>query len=307
MTKTPDISTKINLILQATGWSQRDFAGRLDVPPKTLNSWIVGSASPRPGNLELIEQAYLDLVGRSAISTTELDSVEARALSFSLDAATIFHHPTLYDTLRLYTVYSSNTLAGSSLNLENTSNLIHDASLSIEAPFSDLALARNHGLVIHHVLSLLYSQGHNFTWNSELICDLHFRLLYGIKDSAGKYRDSSNAFFSLSTNTNLPLVMQEFTNQINTPDQSPLLHLAKLYAQFSHLRPFHHYNRLLARVLVFTEALRYHIVPPLFLPEQKFVHDKYLAITRTHEDYSLLRLMIAEDILAMQDLIKNHE
>lgn len=48
----PQWATKVLLLLQFKGWSQRELANRMGVHPVRINQWLTGSNSPRLSVLE---------------------------------------------------------------------------------------------------------------------------------------------------------------------------------------------------------------------------------------------------------------
>ncbi len=91
-----DAIDKLKEILASSGWSQERLAYNLGVSFSTLNNWINGKAKPRLKAAKTIDNAYLDIVGRTKIDRKLLEVAKNLLSLFIAEsmvtASTVINH-----------------------------------------------------------------------------------------------------------------------------------------------------------------------------------------------------------------------
>ncbi len=96
----------------------------------------------------------------------------------------------------------------------------------------------------------------------------------------------------------VPQRIDDLMAYMNTPTDDVIERLAKTHAMFELIHPFGDGNGRVGRLIMFTQAMQYGIVPPLVLKERKRAYYKYLDHANKTEDYDLLAMFIAESVLS---------
>jgi Fic family protein len=304
------ISTKLKEILSDAKWTQEQLARRLDIPQKTLNFWLNDKSQPRQNSVEAIDNLYLDIVGREQVDGALLANTEAEALSKYITVKDIITNDDLLDKVTLYLTYHTNTIEGSTMTLSDVREVLEDDNKVLaNRPAKEQTEARNHRTALFYLLDELNAQGKNFKWTKDLILQTHLRLMNTIIGNAGMYRNHGvrimGSHTTLANYASIPQKIEGLIEAINKPTDNIMERLAWTHATFERIHPFSDGNGRTGRLIMFTQALQYGLVPPLIVKERKRAYYKYLEIAHLQDEYELLRLFIAESILFTDKLIKH--
>lgn len=305
-----ELLQKLKEILTNARWTQEQLARYLDVPQKTINLWLNNKSRPRATNEEKINEAYLDIVGRTDVDAAVLENIKNKARLKKITAVKILRNEHLLDKLTLHLTYHTNTIEGSTLTLTDVREVLEDDTkvLSNKTAREQIE-ARNHKAALYFLLGELQAKGVDFRWSKQLILETHLRLLNSLATDAGMYRNHSVRIMGtnvvLANYPKVPDLMDELIKTINTPAKDAIGQIARTHAIFEQIHPFSDGNGRTGRLIMFIQALQVGLVPPLVTKERKRAYYKYLEFAQTKEEYDLLTLFIAESILFADGLIMN--
>lgn len=302
-------ANKIREILKEAKWSQDDLAHRLDVAPKTLSFWITGKTEPRAKYLQEIQNLYFDIVGRTEVDEGYLASVKQKTLTTHLDLKELLNNEDLLKVTTLYLTYHTNTIEGSTMTIDDVATVLDDENAIINnKSYREQAEARNHRTAFLFLLEQLRIEGEDFRWTPGLILETHKRLMNSIMDDAGNYRNYGvrvlGSNIARANYMSVPQKIDDLIDYMNAPAEDVLEKLAKTHAIFELIHPFGDGNGRIGRLIMFTQAMQYGIVPPLILKERKRAYYRYLELADETGNYDLLTLLIAESILSTDKLLK---
>ena len=301
---------KLREIIQNSQWSQDELAHRLGVSPRALSFWLNEKSEPSKSNQLKIDEFYNEIVGRAEISRQQLNETESKALATHIELKELLENQDLLDTTTLYLTYHTNTIEGSTMTLDDVRTVLDDENVVIpDRTAREQMEARNHRAAFFYILERLKTEGKDFRWTAALIKDIHLRLMNGILESAGQYRNYGvrilGSHTPLANYLSVPDKIDQLVSYMNATQTKNLIEqLAVTHAKFEQIHPFGDGNGRTGRLIMFAQALHASIVPPLIVKERKHAYYKYLELAQTREDYSLLRLFLAESILFTNNLLK---
>jgi Fic family protein/DNA-binding XRE family transcriptional regulator len=303
------ISNKLKEILVCAQWTQEQLARKLDIPLKTINSWINNKNTPRTKNAGAINELYLDIVGRREVDVTLLVGVEKEALSKHITVKEIIANEELLNKLTLHLTYHTNAIEGGTMTLEDVKQILDDNNKVLANKTAREQIeARNHRTALFYLLDELNSKGKDFKWTSELILNAHLRLMNTIISNAGMYRNHSvrilGSYSPLANYMRVPEKIEALIETINKPTDHLMEHLAWAHATFEQIHPFSDGNGRTGRLIMFIQALQNEVVSPLVVKERKRAYYKYLETAQIQNKYELLQLFIAESIIFTDSLIR---
>lgn len=300
-----DIVSKLKRILANSGWSQERFAHELGVSFPTLNAWINGRANPRLKALKAIDEAYLDIVGRTGIDAEFLAAKKKQALAKKITAIDIVKNSALLDKLTLFLTYHTNTIEGSTLTFSEVKEVLDDDNkiLSNKTAREQIE-TRNHRAAMHYLLDELASKDTHFEWEEQIIFNIHLRLMNTLISNAGSYRNHGVRILGssavLANHASISKLMSNFIADLNAPAKDVIENIAHLHARFERIHPFSDGNGRTGRLIMFAQALQNGLMPPLVVKERKRAYYNYLETALDNCD--LLSLFIAESIIAASEI-----
>lgn len=300
---------QLKQILAATSWSQDDLAHQLDVAPKTLSFWLTGKSEPRDVSAAKIQSLYFDVVGRTEIDLQTLADLKAQAMSTHLDLRELLASEDLLKATTLYLTYHTNNIEGSTMTLDDVATVLDDENAVIaNKSYREQAEARNHRAAFLFLLEQQKKSGSNFRWSTPLILEVHQRLMNSLMDDAGHFRRYGvrvlGSHVARANCLSVPQKIDDLVAYMNSPTHDPIARLAKTHAIFELIHPFGDGNGRTGRLIMFTQAMQYGIVPPLVIKERKQAYYRYLALADQTENYDLLAMFIAESVLATDQLLR---
>ncbi len=305
-----DAIAKLREILASSGWSQERLAYNLGVSFSTLNNWINGKTKPRLKAVKAIDDAYLDIVGRTEIDRKFLEVAKKKALAQKITVWELVKNTPLLDKLTLFLTYHTNTIEGSTLTLSEVKEVLDDANkvLSNKTAREQIE-ARNHRAAMFYLLDELASKGKGFKWTEQIILNIHLRLMNTLISNAGSYRNHGVRIMGsvtvLANHASINRLMNDFINDLNVPAKDIIENIAKLHARFERIHPFSDGNGRTGRLVMFVQALQNGLMPPLVVKERKKAYYKYLELAQTESNCDLLSLFIAESMVTASTVI-NH-
>ncbi len=299
-------SKQLKAILDASGWTQEELAKQLGVSFVTLNSWVNAKSKPRKRALESIRILYFDVLGDDNLDVGYLEELKKKIEHLNIKLAQITENKEVLDRLILYLTYHTNVIEGSTMTLDDTREVLFENRTLTNRTQIEQAEARNHKAALVWLLGALQSK--SFVIDEGLIKGLHLRLMNGIIENAGLYRNHSvrimGAHVTVANHLKVPELVYELLTKINAKAKEEVTEkLSETHAIFEKIHPFSDGNGRVGRLLMLAQALQRGIVPPLVLKERRQAYYKYLELAQTQDNVMPLQLFIAESMVAANDLL----
>ena len=299
-------SKQLRAILDASGWTQEELAKQLGVSFVTINSWINARAKPRKRALESIRILYFNVLGADILDVGYLEELKEKIKLLSIKLSQITENKEVFDKLVLHLTYHTNVIEGSTMTLDDTREVLFENRVLTNRTQIEQAEARNHKAALVWLLGALQSK--SFVIDDSLIKGLHLRLMNGIIENAGLYRNHSvrimGAHVTVADHIKVPELVHELLTKINAKAKEEVTEkLSETHAIFEKIHPFSDGNGRVGRLLMLAQALQIGIVPPLVLKERRQAYYKYLGLAQTQDNVMPLQLFIAESIVAANDLL----
>jgi Fic family protein len=300
---------RLAAILKASGWSQEQLAYALRVSFPTLNSWINKRSEPRKKAQLHIEKLYLNIVGAESFDEHELQVTKKEALDLTTTAKLLTKDQEVLDKLALYLTYHTNTIEGSTMTLSDVEDVIFEHRVLSNRTAIEQVEARNHQAALIWVLDQLIEHGKKLLLDENFILGINLRLMNGIMSDAGQYRKRpvriTNTSVTVAQWAKVPGLMSQLTIDLAQPTKDITAALAKTHAAFEQIHPFSDGNGRTGRLLLFAQALRAGLMPPLVVKERRFAYFKYLELAQTKNMHQPLELFIAEAMLFCHELLNS--
>lgn len=290
-------------ILAASSWSQEELAKHLGVSFVTLNSWVNEKSTPtREANKQAIENIAADILGSNAVDNVILRQQSAEALTYKLTAKKLVANRKLLDRITLNLTYHTNVIEGSTMTISDVKKVLFNNKILSNRTQIEQREAINHRVAMNFLLDKLVQEPH-LQWTPELIQDIHLRLMSGIISNAGLWRNHSvriaGTHVPLANFIKIPEFVKDLSYQLNDHSDNLINILARTHAQFEQIHPFSDGNGRTGRLIMFTLALQYGIVPPIITRERRSAYYKYLELAQTRSQFDLLEQMLASEIIAI--------
>jgi Fic family protein len=298
---------QLSATLKAANWSQEQLAHELHVSFPTLNSWINGHSEPRKKALLDIEKLYLTIVGADSFDVRELTAIKNNVHELRTNAKKLAENQVMLDKLALYLTYHTNTIEGSTMTLSDVEEVLFEHKVLSNRTAVEQAEARNHQAALMWVLERLVEEGNKLSLDEDFILSIHLRLMNGIMSDAGKYRQHSvrimGARVPLANWAKVPDLITQLVETSGNPSKDIVADLTKSHATFEQIHPFSDGNGRTGRLLLFAQALKANLTPPLVTKERRFAYYKYLELAQTKKEYGPLELFIAQSMLFCHELL----
>jgi len=222
-------------------------------------------------------------------------------LTKRITAGEITANKKFLDKITLHLTYHTNTIEGSTMTLQDVEAVIFDNKILANRTTTEQIEARNHKAALYFLLDALNAAGRKFQWTEDLLLAAHLRLLNGIIDNAGRYRNHGARVLGyravLANFLKIPVLLSGVFRDLNNPAPDIIENLAKTHAAFEQIHPFSDGNGRMGRLIMFIQALKCGVLPPLIIKERKNAYYKYLGTAQLENKTDLLTLFIAESIL----------
>lgn len=300
---------QLKAILKSSGWTQEELARHLGVSFATLNSWVNCRSKPRKNALEAISILYFQILGTDDLDIRHLEELLDKVEDLTIRTTQITKNKEILDKLILYLTYNTNVIEGSTMTLNDTRAVLFENKNLTNRSQLEQAEARNHRAALLWLLSEL--QNKNFKIDGELIKALHLRLMNGIIEDAGLYRNHSvrisGTRVTVANYLKVSELVRELSTNINTTiDRRDVVKtISVTHAAFEKIHPFSDGNGRVGRLLMLAQALKANLVPPLVLKERRRAYYKYLELAQIHENSMPLQLFVAESMITTMDLLFN--
>ena len=296
------IQEKLQLILNLSGLTQQELAGRLGVTFAALNRWINGKAVPRPKAQEKIDELYKEFSGEKQVPETVIEAKKDIILKKQKDYANvikkILDNPDIRDQFYLSLTYNSNRIEGSTLSENETAAIMfQNATLPDKALVEQLEV-KNHQAALRYLFQYITEDK---PINEELILKLHSILMNAIKPDAGNYRYHGVRIMGTDILTanylKVPELMKELVKDIQKKTKDIFSQIADIHSRFENIHPFSDGNGRIGRLLMHAMSLSQNLAPVVILQEKRRLYTTYLNNAQTKDDLSLLEDFVCDAIL----------
>ena len=298
---------QLRAILKASGWTQAELASQLNVSFVTLNSWINNKAKPRKKALEAIRLVYFQVLGTDSLNVGYLEELKEKVESLKINISQITEKKEVLDRLILHLTYHTNVIEGSTMTLDDTKAVLFDNRVLANRTQIEQLEARNHRAALIWLLGELQTISFEFSENT--IKSLHLRLMNGIIENAGIYRNHSvrimGSHVSVANYLKVPELIEELLSEINTKfrEKEVINKLSNTHAVFEKIHPFSDGNGRVGRLLMLAQAIKAGTIPPLVIKERRQAYYKYLEIAQTDNKLVPLQVFIAESIISADEIL----
>ncbi|MEX0668789.1 MAG: Fic family protein [Candidatus Saccharimonadales bacterium] len=300
---------QLHRILQATGWSQEELAGQLQVSFATLNSWVNKRSKPRAKSLTAIDKLYLSIIGVDAADPKTVSNQKNIALRLHVDTYKLIKDRDAIDKLTLHLTYHTNTIEGSTMTLADVEDVLFEDRVLTSHSAIEQAEARNHQATLHWLIGEVVNQDKDFAINVDFIRNINLRLMNGITVDPGQFRRHAvgiqGVHVPLANWQKIPELIDKLVKDTddNTKKLDAVSLFAYTHAQFEKIHPFSDGNGRTGRLLMLAQALQLGYIPPIVTKERKYAYYKYLELAQVRDDYLPLEQFIAESMQFTNDLL----
>lgn len=301
-------STKLERILNATGWSQEFLASKLETSFVTLNSWVNGKSEPRESAKEKIDLVYADVIGADTVDAQELKNLKQRATAQKYTARKLVKDKELLEKITTSLTYHSNGTEGSTMTEKDVAAVIYENQTLRGRTAVEQREAINHQTALYFLLDELVAGGKEFEITPDLIKATHLRLMNGVISDAGYYRNHAvrirGAHVPLANFIKIPELVERWCNLVNSETADPIELLARSHAEFERIHPFSDGNGRTGRLMLFVLALKLGLMPPILKKERRIAYYKYLELAQAREITDPLEMMVTRAMLETAEAIE---
>lgn len=296
------VSEKLQLIKTLSNLSQEKLAQKFKVSFATLNSWINGRSVPHRKAQELIDELYRSYTGQKIIPEHILKAKKEILLKKSKEIENvlgkIMKYPDLYDQFMLLLTYHTNSIEGSTLNENETGDVLFRNKVLANKSLVEQLEVKNHQAALQYLLKYLVEGG---SIDEDFVLKLHAILMNGIRDDAGLYRRHGVRIVGVNLPTanylKVPDLMIKLMNEIKKAMDDGLKKIAKVHAEFEKIHPFSDGNGRIGRLLIVAMLFKLNLPPAIIRQENKQFYYSYLNKAQVAGDSSLLEDFLCDAIL----------
>ena len=292
---------KINKILKISSLTQEELARILGVSFPTVNSWANSRSEPRDNFKLKIDELFVDFFGADSITKEKLNTRKKKALSKKISIEKFLENKKLLDKITVNLTYHTNTIEGNTMTEKDVQDVILESKVIKNRSAIEQREAINHQAGLNFLLDELIEKKKNFKINKDMVTGVHLRLMNGIISDAGNFRNHQvrivGSIVPVANFIKVPELMDKWGGTVNKTTSDPIKLLAVSHSEFEQNHPFSDGNGRTGRLLLFIKALHLGLVPPIIQKERKQAYYKYLEISQTTGDSSLLENFISEEIL----------
>ncbi|MFH1405275.1 MAG: Fic family protein [Patescibacteria group bacterium] len=304
-----NIQQKLKFIQQTSGLTQEQLAQKLGVSFATVNSWMRGRSVPRKKAEERINTLFLELTGQKVIPESLLSAKKARILSLQKQHKNVLEEitgsPDIYDSFLLSLTYNTNSIEGNSLTEPETAAVLFQNTALSNKDIIEQLEVKNHQAAWEFILNSLPKSK---KIDEQFILQLHGKLMNGIRQDAGVYRNHSVRIVGANVPTanyaKVPIVMRELVEDVVHAKKEIIAHVSDIHARFEQIHPFSDGNGRIGRLLIHTMLLRKNLPPAVIRQENKRFYYSYLQKAQQTKDASLLEDFICDAVLEGYNILK---
>ena len=243
-------SKQLKAILKASGWSQEELARRLDVSFVTLNSWVNARSEPRKKAVDSIRTLYYEILGADSLDVGALEELKENVRDLRTTVYKIVENEEVLNRLILNLTYHTNSIEGSTMTLDDTKQVLYNNKTLTNRTQIEQAEARNHRAALLWILDEL--QRKEFAIDVDTVKGLHLRLMNGIMENAGEYRNHGvrimGAHVTVANYLKVPTLIEELIDKLEKHSKDTINELSVTHATFEIIHPFSDGNGRVGRI-----------------------------------------------------------
>jgi len=293
---------KLQLIQKVSGLTQEQLAQELSVSFATVNSWMRNRSVPRKKMQERIDELFLELTGQKIIPeealTAKKELIWSKQKKYKNILNKIITSPDIFDQFLLSLTYNTNSIEGNSLTEPETAAVLFQ---NVALPNKDIIEqleVKNHQAAWEFLLNSLSNTA---KIDEKLLLQLHNKLMNGIRQDAGIYRNHAVRIVgaNVPTANYLKIVqfMKELVKDMGLKKKDIVKHVADIHARFEQIHPFSDGNGRIGRLLIHAMLLRKNLPPAVIKQEDKRLYYQYLQKAQQIDDTVLLEDFFCDAIL----------
>lgn len=306
------IRQKLEFILELSGLTQQELAGRLGVTFAALNRWFNNKAIPRLKAQNKIDELYKEYSGEKQIPETVMEAkknlIFKKQENHTNVVKEILDNPDIRDQFYLSLTYNSNWIEGSTLSENETAAILfQDAALPDKTIVEQLEV-KNHQAALEYLFQYLAEKK---PLNEELILKLHSILMNAIKSDAGNYRYHGVRIMGTDVPTanylKIPELMKELVRGISKKPEDIFRRIADVHSRFEKIHPFSDGNGRIGRLLMQAMSLSENLAPVVILQKKRQPYTAYLNKAQIKNDLSLLEDFVCDAISEGYNILERKE
>lgn len=303
------ISDKLQLIKKITGFTQTELATKIGISFVALNSLINERSNARKKTEDRINTLYLEYSGQKQIPDNVLEAKKILLITKSKKIGNvlkiIMNNNDILNQFILSLTYNTNKIEGSTLTEDETAAILFENTVLKDKTLVEQLEAKNHQTALKFLFNYLTEKQ---PINEALILHLHSILLNSINPDAGFYRRHGVRIVGANIPTanylKVPELMKNLIRNIQSKKEDIIAHSVKIHSNFEKIHPFSDGNGRIGRLILQAMSLRHNLAPVLIKQENKNLYMKYLNISQTKNDFSLLEDFICNAMIEGYKIIE---
>jgi len=297
-----DTRQKLEVIRKRLGLTQTKLAEKFGVSFVAFNNWWTKKSIPRPKMQAMIDELFLEVIGKKVISLELLKekkvSLKKYAIKHRNILKEILDNPDIKNQLILKLTYNSNSIEGSTLTEPDTAAIIFDNVALPDKSLTEHLEAKNHQTALDYLFNYLY-QGLKI--NENLVLKLHSILMNGVRPDAGLYRRHPVRIVGANLPTanylRIPDFVPEVIAKATRKTDDPVAVCAAVHSRFEQIHPFSDGNGRVGRLLMNAMFLQANLPPAIILQKQKQFYYTYLNKAQTEGEHSQLENFLCDAVI----------
>lgn len=297
----------IKKLREQTGWSQEELASRIGVTFAALNRWLRGHAVPHPRRLLTIEKLYRQTVAFAGFDEPEVRRIVKDAEKFRGRQLwqKLKNHTKLQEDLLLEHTYNSSTIEGTTFTKHETETVIFSKKVIKDKSLSEHLEVTNHAAVLREILTGEW----NVPISEKAICEIHLRLMQGIRKDAGRYSRLHRAIrgvdLALTHPDDIPEEMAGLVRRWSRHKKATIREIAVFHAEFEAIHPFGDGNGRVGRLIMALQCLQNGFPPVIVENARKAEYYEVLEYAQTRAEGPLIAFL-ADELAQTHKIFRKH-
>ncbi len=288
--------SELKQILETTSMSQVELAKNLNVTFAALNRWINGHSQPRQKNISNIEKLYIHLIKFPSIEDEEIKALlqKSKKIKRKNIRNIIYSKQDLQDEIILDHTYNSNAIEGSTFTKRDTEAVIFQQCLITEKSYREHLEVTNYSQILKDIFQKKYPN----IASQQCVCEIHKRLMHGLRDDAGKYSGHRRVIrglnIMLTHPKDIPEEMEKLFRKWKRNKNKSIKDIACFHSDFELIHPFGDGNGRLGRLIMAQQCLEPGYPPIIIENTRKSEYYDVLEYAQTKNEYPLIKFIILE-------------
>ena len=294
-------------LLQSSGMSQAQLAGRLGITFAALNRWLNGRARPRPKKIVAIERLHLELVRYPAYENASMAQNIKAAQKQKRPGLwkLIAQNEALQDDLLLEHTYNSTAIEGTTFSKHQTEAVLFSKKILPDKSLVEHLEVTNHAAVLRKILR----GDHDLPVSELSIKELHRGLLQGIRFDAGEYskhhRVVRGVEIALTHPADIPEEMARLIRRWKRNRRITLREIALFHVELELIHPFGDGNGRVGRLIMTLQCLQRDYPPVVIENARKAEYYEVLEYAQRKSEGPFIAFLV-EELGETSKILKKH-